>query len=106
MLGCPMSYVLVQLLTDPITKLIQPMNLQHEIDRLLALPADAARNDALPVIDEFRAGLSRGEFRAAEKTASGWKTNIWVKRGILLAFKVGAVVDRTGCCQEFHFFDK
>src|SRR5437016_14308 len=82
------------------------MNLQHEIERLLALPADAGRNDALPVIDEFRAGLNRGEFRAAEKTSSGWKTNIWVKRGILLAFKVGAVVDRTGCCQEFHFFDK
>jgi hypothetical protein len=35
------------------------MNLQHEIERLLALPADAARKDALPVIDEFRAGLSR-----------------------------------------------
>jgi len=85
---------------------LSKMNLEHEIERLLALPADAARKDALPVIEELRAGLSRGEFRAAEKTSAGWKTNIWVKRGILLAFKVGVVVDRTGCCQEFHFFDK
>ena len=82
------------------------MNLQNEIERLLALPADAARNEALAVVRELRQGLTRGEFRAAEKTAAGWKTNIWVKRGILLAFKVGAVVDRTGCCAEFSFFDK
>src|SRR5438093_5105161 len=82
------------------------MNLPAGLERLLSLPGQEARRDALAVIQELRAGLNRGEFRAAEKTSSGWKTNIWVKRGILLAFKVGAVVDRTGCCQEFHFFDK
>jgi 2,3,4,5-tetrahydropyridine-2-carboxylate N-succinyltransferase len=82
------------------------MNVQSEVERLLALPAEAARKEALPVIEEFRKGLSSGAFRAAEKTTAGWKTNVWVKRGILLAFRVGAVVDRTGCCQEFRFFDK
>jgi len=82
------------------------MNLADHIERLLALPADVARQEALPVVEELRRGLSSGEFRAAEKTSTGWKTNIWVKRGILLAFKIGAVVDRTGCCQEFRFFDK
>jgi hypothetical protein len=34
------------------------MNLQHEIERLLALHRNAARKEALPVIDEFRAGPS------------------------------------------------
>jgi 2,3,4,5-tetrahydropyridine-2-carboxylate N-succinyltransferase len=81
------------------------MSLEQEIERLLALPADDAREKGSSVVREFRAGLSRGEFRAAEKTASGWKTNIWVKRGILLAFKIGVIEDRS-VQGEFHFFDK
>src|SRR5215467_475601 len=81
------------------------MALEHEIERLLALPVEDARAQGLSVVREFRAGLSRGEFRAAEKTAGGWKTNIWVKRGILLAFKIGVVEDRS-VPSEFHFFDK
>jgi 2,3,4,5-tetrahydropyridine-2,6-dicarboxylate N-succinyltransferase len=81
------------------------MSLEQEIERLLALPADDAREEGSSVVREFRAGLGRGEFRAAEKTASGWKTNIWVKRGILLAFKIGVIEDRS-VQSEFHFFDK
>ena len=81
------------------------MSLEQEIERLLALPVDDAREEGSSVVREFRAGLSRGEFRAAEKTASGWKTNIWVKRGILLAFKIGVIEDRS-VQGEFHFFDK
>src|SRR5262249_37383811 len=48
---------------------------------------------------------SRGEFRAAEKSASGWKTNVWVKRGLLLAFKIGVIEDRS-IKHDFYFFDK
>jgi 2,3,4,5-tetrahydropyridine-2,6-dicarboxylate N-succinyltransferase len=81
------------------------MALEHEIEKLLALPAEDARAQGLSVVREFRAGLSGGEFRAAEKTASGWKTNIWVKRGILLAFKIGVMEDRS-VQSEFRFFDK
>src|SRR5438876_2002460 len=81
------------------------MNLPDEIERLLSLPAQEARRDGLAVIQELRAGLNRGEFRAAEKTSSGWKTNLWVKRGILLAFRIGVVEDRS-VSEEFHFFDK
>jgi len=81
------------------------MVLEHEIERLLALPPEDARAQGLSVVREFRAGLSRGEFRAAEKTAGGWKTNIWVKRGILLAFKIGVIEDRS-VQSEFRFFDK
>ena len=81
------------------------MALEHEIERLLALSAEDARAQGLSVVREFRAGLSRGEFRAAEKTAGGWKTNTWVKRGILLAFKIGVMEDRS-VQSEFRFFDK
>ena len=71
------------------------MTRENEIERLLALPADQARREATPLITEFRAGLNRGEFRAAQKDASVWRTNVWVKRGILLAFRIGQVVDRS-----------
>jgi len=81
------------------------MNLADEIEKLLTLSAEEAREQSLGVLQEFRAGLSRGEFRAAEKTTSGWKTNVWVKRGILLAFKIGVIEDRS-IKPDFYFFDK
>lgn len=81
------------------------MRLQGEIERLLSLPVEDARREGLALIEEFRAGLNRGEFRAAEKRETGWQTNLWVKRGILLAFRLGAIVDRS-VPGEFFFFDK
>jgi 2,3,4,5-tetrahydropyridine-2,6-dicarboxylate N-succinyltransferase len=38
---------------------------------------------------EFRAALTRGEVRAAEKINGRWVTNTWVKQGILLGFRLG-----------------
>ena len=81
------------------------MKLQDEIERLFSLSADVARREGLSVVQDFRAGLNRGDFRAAEKRESGWQTNLWVKRGILLAFRLGAIVDRS-IPGEFYFFDK
>src|SRR5437588_26806 len=81
------------------------MNLSDEIERLLSVSAEDARREGLSVVQELRHGLNRGDFSAAEKTPGGWKTNIWVKRGILLAFKIGVVEDRS-IPADFHFFDK
>jgi len=81
------------------------MNLPQEIEALLEKSAEEARLRGLSVIERFRAGLSNGEFRAAEKTEAGWKTNVWVKRGILLAFKIGVIEDRS-IKEDFYFFDK
>lgn len=81
------------------------MSLPQEIERLLSLRAEEGRKDGLAVVRALRDGLNSGEFRAAEKTSQGWKTNIWVKRGILLAFKIGAIEDRS-VPGEFRFFDK
>ena len=41
---------------------------------------------------ELRGALSAGRIRAAEpapETALGWRVNAWVKRGILLGFRLG-----------------
>lgn len=45
---------------------------------------------------DFKAALNRGEIRAAEPGASaksGWRVNAWVKKGILLGFRMGAIAD-------------
>ena len=55
---------------------------------------------------EFRAALTRGEIRAAERSATGeWRANAWVKQGILLGFKMGALADLS-VDGTFRFFDK
>jgi len=45
--------------------------------------------DARRAFFEFRAVLTRGEIRAAEKVDGHWVVNAWVKQGILLGFRLG-----------------
>jgi 2,3,4,5-tetrahydropyridine-2-carboxylate N-succinyltransferase len=59
------------------------------------------------LFDEFRAALRRGEIRAAERGKDGkWRTNRWVKRGILLGFRMGRMVEMSKAGESFQFFDK
>lgn len=55
---------------------------------------------------EFRAALSRGEIRTAERAADGaWKVHSWVKQAILLGFRMGSLVEMA-VSPEWRFFDK
>ncbi len=54
-----------------------------------APPPEAARS----AVEELLARLEAGAVRAAERTASGWRANEWVKAGILLAFRTGKIVE-------------
>jgi 2,3,4,5-tetrahydropyridine-2-carboxylate N-succinyltransferase len=57
---------------------------------------------------EFRAALSRGEVRAAERAlppSDEWRVNTWVKQGILLGFRMGVLVDMSAD-RTLRFFDK
>jgi 2,3,4,5-tetrahydropyridine-2-carboxylate N-succinyltransferase len=66
--------------------------LQQAIERFFAEPqADAAQ--ARRAFDEFRDALTCGEVRAAEKRDGRWQVNAWVKQGILLGFRLGAMVE-------------
>jgi 2,3,4,5-tetrahydropyridine-2-carboxylate N-succinyltransferase len=55
---------------------------------------DLAR--ARRVFHDFRAALTRGEIRAAEKVNNHWTTNPWVKQGILLGFRLGELKAMSG----------
>jgi len=61
--------------------------------------AAIGHNDALYAFERLRAELEAGTLRSAEPDASaptGWRVNAWVKRGILLGFRLGALVDMSG----------
>lgn len=71
-------------------------DLETRIDALAATPSNQtlprdARDAVLALLD----ALEKGDVRAAEKeTSTGeWRAVQWVKRGILLGFRVGAIVD-------------
>src|SRR5215470_17114746 len=89
---------------------MQISNLESQIESLFAIPTPEMtperRQEALKVFAEFKSALNRGEVRAASRSASGdWTVNQWVKRGILLGFRLGAMVDYS-IDENFRFFDK
>jgi 2,3,4,5-tetrahydropyridine-2-carboxylate N-succinyltransferase len=69
--------------------------LEQEIERHFAAgPAAGSDAAAMTAFLALRSALEAGEVRAAEPDASsptGWRVNAWVKRGILLGFRIGAL---------------
>src|SRR5512141_3085623 len=65
----------------------------------------AAPGDLRRLFDELKAGLNDGSIRAAEKEGERWIARPWVKKGILLGFRVGSLV-RMAEGTGFPFFDK
>src|SRR5437762_4989099 len=60
------------------------------------------------LVRDFKAALNQGEVRAAEpdvSTKSGWRVNAWVKKGILLGFRMGAIADMSIDASKQPFFD-
>ena len=85
------------------------MSLQERIEHWFAQGAVAVGNgEAEAAFFELRNALEAGELRSAEPDASsplGWRVNAWVKRGILLGFRLGALVEM-GSGEGLSFVDK
>jgi 2,3,4,5-tetrahydropyridine-2-carboxylate N-succinyltransferase len=81
--------------------------LATRIDAAFALGPKAIDSpDAIAAFYEMRDGLTQGAIRAAEPdpaAPNGWRVNAWVKRGILLGFRLGHL-EQTG--HELSFIDK
>jgi 2,3,4,5-tetrahydropyridine-2-carboxylate N-succinyltransferase len=84
---------------------VTPAELETRIDALHALPVASLGEEARGVFDALIAALESGSVRAAEPGADGWRVNAWVKRGILLGFRLGHVVDM-GIAGPLGFLDK
>jgi 2,3,4,5-tetrahydropyridine-2-carboxylate N-succinyltransferase len=70
--------------------------LQAEIERLFDEKPAQYTDEHFRLFDEFRAALDQGRVRAAEPdpaSPTGWRVNAWVKKGILLGFRLGGIVD-------------
>jgi 2,3,4,5-tetrahydropyridine-2-carboxylate N-succinyltransferase len=81
------------------------MTLQEKIEQLFEKSEfDASDRE---VFSDFKTELRTGGIRAAEPDENGtWQTNAWVKRGILLGFKMGEIVTMSFSGETLQFFDK
>ncbi|MGB6596567.1 MAG: 2,3,4,5-tetrahydropyridine-2,6-dicarboxylate N-succinyltransferase [Candidatus Acidiferrum sp.] len=83
--------------------------LPEQIERLLEEPPAQYNETHFALFGEFKNALNRGEARAAEPDAAsptGWRVNTWVKKGILLGFRMGAVIDMSIDRARQPFIDK
>jgi 2,3,4,5-tetrahydropyridine-2-carboxylate N-succinyltransferase len=83
--------------------------LQAEIERLYERNPPNYSEADFRLFAEFREALNQGRVRAAEpcpEARSGWRVNAWVKKGILLGFRMGGVIDMSIDPQRQPFFDK
>ncbi|MGB6384388.1 MAG: 2,3,4,5-tetrahydropyridine-2,6-dicarboxylate N-succinyltransferase [Terriglobales bacterium] len=63
--------------------------LKSAIEDLATREVIGKSDEARSIFLDFRAALTRGEIRAAEKISGIWVVNTWVKQGILLGFRLG-----------------
>jgi 2,3,4,5-tetrahydropyridine-2,6-dicarboxylate N-succinyltransferase len=83
------------------------MSLSERVEALAAGDKQEYAPEDYALFEEFKTALGRGLVRAAERDAEGrWHTNAWVKRGILLGFRMGRIVDMSPADRSLVFFDK
>ena len=80
-------------------------DLAARIEALVARPEASSRGEARAAFEELKRGLNDGSIRAAEKENDRWVVRPWVKSGILLGFRIGALT-RAVAEAGFPFFDK
>jgi 2,3,4,5-tetrahydropyridine-2,6-dicarboxylate N-succinyltransferase len=86
-----------------------PAEMNGEIERLFDENPARYTEDQQRLFQQFKDALNSGEIRAAEPnaaSATGWSVNAWVKKGILLGFRMGAIVDMSIDTARQPFFDK
>ncbi len=96
-------------------------SLETRIEQWFGAGADAVgEKEALAAFLELRTALEAGTLRAAEPDAgapTGWRVNAWVKRGILLGFRIGTLENMSvvgyeerghpwSSCRQVTFVDK
>jgi len=81
--------------------------LQAEIEALFEAKPAAYTEAHRGLFYAFQEALNAGSIRAAEpdaESATGWRVNAWVKKGILIGFRMGVTIDMS--VGELSFRDK
>jgi hypothetical protein len=77
---------------DWLREFMQPSRIEGLFDN----PPAEYSDDHFRIFCEFKDALNRGLVRSAEPDTNshgGWRTNAWVKKGILLGFRMGVIID-------------
>ncbi|MDP9161667.1 MAG: 2,3,4,5-tetrahydropyridine-2,6-dicarboxylate N-succinyltransferase [Acidobacteriota bacterium] len=80
-------------------------SLKTSIERLASVGEIDRNTEARQIFLDFRDELTQGKIRAAEKVDGRWVTNVWVKQGILLGFRLGEL-SKMGEDASLSFVDK
>ncbi len=83
--------------------------MQAEIEALFESRPEQYTEEDRRLFERFKGALNAGEIRAAspdESTPTGWRVNAWVKKGILIGFRMGAMVDMSIDRARQPWFDK
>ncbi len=82
-------------------------DLQERIEQLFEAKPEHYSEDEQQLFARLRELLNSGVVRSAEPDSSqptGWRVNTWVKKGILLGFRIGGIIQMGG--PQSQFFDK
>jgi len=66
----------------------------------------ASHGPARKAVEETLAALDAGEFRVAEKTGGEWHTHQWIKKAVLLSFRLNPMEPIPGGPGGAHWYDK
>ena len=87
--------------------------LEERIEKAATDSSPESLDEARLAVEELLGLLERGEIRSAQRDENGeWRAVPWVKRGILLGFRIGQLVDMSPVslpdspAAAFSFFDK
>ena len=83
--------------------------MQAEIETIFDEKPSTYTEEHFHLFQRFKQALNAGEVRAAEPdpaAKTGWRVNAWVKKGILLGFRMGVVVDMSIDTARQPWFDK
>jgi 2,3,4,5-tetrahydropyridine-2-carboxylate N-succinyltransferase len=83
--------------------------MQAKIESLFDNKPAAYTDEHFQLFHEFKLALNEGRIRSAEPDAAaktGWRVNAWVKKGILLGFRMGGIVDMSIDAAKQPFLDK
>jgi len=83
--------------------------MQAEIEALFEEKPSFYSDDHFRLFERFKHALNLGAIRSAQPDPSaktGWRVNVWVKKGILIGFRMGAIVDMSINPVRQPWFDK
>ncbi len=83
--------------------------MQSEIEQLYDEKPQSYSDEHFRLFERFKHALNAGAIRSAQPdpaTKTGWRVNAWVKKGILIGFRMGAIVDMSINAARQPWFDK